>query len=366
MASLVVIRGFGWGVDKETVTEGAGLTAPGVVGASSLSSSSVLVQFSQDMAFIGSGSVLDTRFYQIHEALSGKPLPVLGVTQQSDTHVVLLTPYQEALDYDVLVGQVESAYGIVLAAPNNDATFTGTSPTYPTHNDGDLLLGTNVGIQKYNVTGLTPDPDPPYLQNQVPLPTTTGVSQSTTVTLEVVDAVSGTDGTSVVITVAGTIAWQSGAQQNGFGVVATVVGGGFKYVITPPADLPEWEWIVVGVVADDLAPVPNTLSTSYQFQTSDITGPVLQNQNPAPGQGGVNLASNVVLEVVTTGVSVNEGSVIIKVAGVTAYSGGAQQSGFTVGKLAILGGFRYTVNPDTDFPSFTPVQIEVYAEDNAP
>lgn len=101
----------------------------------------------------------------------------------------------------------------------------------------------------------------------------------------------------------------------------------------------------------------------------DIDAPYLQNQDPAPSQSSVSPSTDVVLEVMDLVTGVDAASVIISVGGSVAWSGDAQQAGFTVVKLALTDvitgatGFRYTIDPDTDFSSSETVAVHVFAQD---
>jgi hypothetical protein len=124
-------------------------------------------------------------------------------------------------------------------------------------------------------------------------------------------------------------------------------------------------------------PLGDTLRTWYGldagFQSDLATGvqpdtdaPVLQNQSPAPTDTGVAIDSNIILEVVDTGAGLDASSVWIKVNGVLAWSGDAQQPGFVVSKDPVVNGWKYTINPDALLPEGLPTTIQVYARDAAP
>lgn len=97
----------------------------------------------------------------------------------------------------------------------------------------------------------------------------------------------------------------------------------------------------------------------------DVSSPEVFLRRPVRGASDVGLSSNVIVEIFDTGKGVDESSVVIKVDGVVAWTGDTQQSGFTVTKRALLGGFQYEINPDSNFKPSTQMAIEVYAEDLA-
>ena len=226
------------------------------------------------------------------------------------------------------------------------------------------VFDANLVIGSYRITSADPDTEPPYLQNQDPAPAAADRSRDTTVTLEIVDDLTGTDAASVVLTVAGVTAWTGDAQQAGFSVVKSVVTGGFRYVITPDTLFAYGQNVVIGVYATDVA--TNVLDTSYYFDVvDDTTGPFLQNLDPGSGDVDVERDVDIALEIIDTAAGVDESTVVLKVQGVTAWTGDAAQPGFTVTKSAVTDGFRYVIDPDTLLPSYTVITIGVYAEDLA-
>lgn len=273
------------------------------------------------------------------------------------------------LDATVLYmdGSQQSGWTVV-STPNTirgfDYALTPPSPTsLGTHTLSVYLEG--VESFQAEIEFDVADTSPPVLQNTNPSDMDTGVAVDANVVLEIIDLGSGVDASTVVLTVDGATAWTGDAQQAGFVVTKLAITNGFRYTINPDVDFDEWKWIVVHVYAADNAPIPNILDQSYQFKTEDVTAPVLGGQNPFSGQIDVSRSANVVLELTDTGAGLDEASVVLTVEGAVAYSGGVEQPGFTVTKLAIADGFRYTINPDTNFGSYQTVDVGVYAEDLA-
>lgn len=208
---------------------------------------------------------------------------------------------------------------------------------------------------------------PPVLDNLAPFSGETGVAPSTTVSLDLVDESHGINAASVKLTVDSVVAWESDAQQAGFSVAKSVITGGFRYVITPDVFFPDTDTILIEVEARDLDIAPGALLlTSYSFQTlTDVTAPVLQNLNPAAEQANVGITSDIYLEVVDPDTGVDAASVVLKVEGVTAWTGDAQQAGFTVTKNVVAGGFSYGIDPDDPLPALNTIVVGVVADDNA-
>jgi hypothetical protein len=99
--------------------------------------------------------------------------------------------------------------------------------------------------------------------------------------------------------------------------------------------------------------------------SSDTDPPVLQNQDPAPSSTGNARDVEIALEIVDVGSGVDAASVVLKVKGVTAWTGDAQQPGFSVTKSVIADGFRYVIERDALFDYADNVVVGVYAADLA-
>lgn len=98
----------------------------------------------------------------------------------------------------------------------------------------------------------------------------------------------------------------------------------------------------------------------------DISWPQLVMYRPRHGDSNVIVSSNIVLEILDKGSGVDASTVVIMVGGKVAWTGDAQQTGFVVTKTVLPGGgLRYSINPDTNFPPGSPVEVDVYAEDLA-
>lgn len=97
---------------------------------------------------------------------------------------------------------------------------------------------------------------------------------------------------------------------------------------------------------------------------ADLAPPYLANLSPYAGEVGVLPDGSIQLDILDDGTGVNDASVVIKVNSVTAWTGDAQQAGFTVVKSVVALGFRYVITPDSFLPSGT-TTVEVYAEDLA-
>lgn len=100
----------------------------------------------------------------------------------------------------------------------------------------------------------------------------------------------------------------------------------------------------------------------------DATPPVVQNRDPANTETDVLVESNFELEVIDPESGVDADSVIIQVkhgvggSWIDVWKNDAEQTGYNVTKSVITDGFKYVVNPDSDFPYDTRIFVRVYAE----
>lgn len=213
---------------------------------------------------------------------------------------------------------------------------------------------------------------PPFLDNLVPDDLDTGVAVTATVTGDIVDVGDGVDGTTIRITIGGTVAYEAQALQNGFtGTVTDNGNGSFSYSLTAPSNFPDLSTVVVRVECSDLSPIVNTLDQSYSFQTTDATGPFLTNQNPAPGASSILQSSNVTFRITDLGSQVTQPTINVQItqAGgptVDAVVNGAIVAPFDGGSSSInpVGfGFDYVLDPTSNLVEGGTVLIEVQAED---
>ena len=93
--------------------------------------------------------------------------------------------------------------------------------------------------------------------------------------------------------------------------------------------------------------------------------PQIQNQSPPVDGRILDSQTSIFLEVVDPDNNLDDATIILKVNGVTAWSGDTQQSGFVVTKLAVTNGFSYEINPDTDLPPNKFTRVDVFAQDLA-
>lgn len=140
--------------------------------------------------------------------------------------------------------------------------------------------------------------DPPIVTNQVPAPGATNISITAPITGDIEDSGDGVDGSSIIITIGGNVAYTNSAVQAGFtGTVTDLGNGNFRYSLVQSSGLPDLTSVAVRVQARDLSPLQNFVDTTYSFTTRDERAPTLTNQVPAPGATGVSQSSNIAFRI---------------------------------------------------------------------
>ncbi|GEM_PF-5324450 len=207
------------------------------------------------------------------------------------------------------------------------------------------------------------DTNPPYCRNLNPVPGAQNVPTDTNIYLEIWDDQSGVARRSINLTVEGQDIIVNGAIQPGFNVTLNSIGplpNGFAIDYDPSVNFNEYQNINVDITAFDRSPLRNQMSYSYAFRIADSTPPYTDNYNPAPGQAGVPVNSNVVFEIHDTGSGVNRNSIRVDVEG-TVYRAGIP--GFSTVNLP--DGYRVTINPASNFPYSTQIDVAIDARDDA-
>jgi hypothetical protein len=94
-----------------------------------------------------------------------------------------------------------------------------------------------------------------------------------------------------------------------------------------------------------------------------VASPVVANQWPVPNEEYAHPRGTVYLEITDADNDLVAGSVIIKLNGVTVWSGDAQQNNYAVTKTAITNGFSYEVQPPEPWGRASSVLVDTYADD---
>lgn len=308
-----------------------------------------------------------------------------GDTQVSvDTTISIdILDYGDGVDVDSVYIKVEGVYAWL-----NDAEQTGFSVVKTVVANGfryvitpdtsfDPYQTVNVDVYAEDLTPtpnvlndsyyfVTADSDPPEWANLSPNDSDIDVSLTTTISLDILDYDSGVDVDSVYIKVEGVYAWLNDTEQTGFSVVKTSITDGYRYVITPDTPFTSYQTVDVDVYAEDLEVTPNVLNDSYSFRTVDVEAPEWAGLAPDEDDTNVPVDTTISLDILDYGYGVDASSVYIKVEGVYAWLSDTEQTGFSVVKTVIADGYRYVITPDDPLPSYTYIDIDVYAEDLAP
>ena len=365
-----------WGIDTSTIIEGEGCgSGPSVSTVIVGNPNTVRVVFNR--AMMQDGYLLSIDNYAIAE--SGSPsstlaifrvLPVVGRQDAVD----LVIQDQATVLYTLTAGiagpqvPIRDSYGTTLVG--GSAVFMGQAPAAIAYSHFYAFSGFEAGMDVKEEAGWDPDLDAPYLDNLNPVPGQVDVDYSTTILLDILDDTSGVDDASVWIRVDGSYAWRLGVAQPGFTVTKAVLPKGFRYQIHRTAVFPGAYAVLVEVHADDLAAIPNSLTTSYSFRTiGDSQAPFLRNRNPGVDVGGVGATQSFAFDVLDDYSGVAPLSLYFFVNGAPAYVGPTRSwvapfDGY-VGRVEDVDGYDgYHVRIDhAAFPASSRVDLRVVARD---
>ncbi|MFC1651972.1 Ig-like domain-containing protein [Patescibacteria group bacterium] len=223
--------------------------------------------------------------------------------------------------------------------PASDFAYGATIPVtlYATDLAGNVMTPYSYSFDTETVS---PDLDPPYVQNENPADGAINVSLDSNVYFEVVDDDSGVDLSTVDLTVEGSLVIDDGVTQPGFTVIVTPLANGYSFDYDPSVDFPSNDTINIAIDATDND--GNVMPTyNYSFDTVDTIPPQMDLTNPSDpddGATGVPVGSNVTFRFnePMDNTTLNASSVLV--------------TGSVSGPMT--GSFSYasvTFNPDTDF-----------------
>jgi hypothetical protein len=210
----------------------------------------------------------------------------------------------------------------------------------------------NIAVDAITVTYqiAAPDTTPPYVAQASPASGATGVAVGANISFHVLDAGTGVNQSTLVLTVGGQT------------VTPTITGTSADLTVfyNPPSDFAAGATATVAVDVYDLATTPNRLQTSWQFRcvtpgAPDTAPPAVSQQIPAPGATQVARNAVIRFHLSDAQTGVNQSTVVLRVDGVVvtpAFSGTPQD-------LDVL------YDPPTDFASLATVTVSVDASDGA-
>lgn len=375
--SRTLYSSLGWAAEKQTITAGGGLTGPVLVSAVSTDPNTVRLTFDRRLMLehrqngVYHAETLDLSSYQIVRIANGAPLEVVRTIWVDNTTIDLATANQQAFAYRVtcVAGGVMDFQGNVITEQTAD--FTGQQrTTYSTPSNIRLFTAGSPGMQE-DLAGddFYPDLEAPFLQNESPAPSELDVDPSGLIYLEIRDIGYGVDLTTVMIWVAGSLAYRG--DTNTFlspfdGPMSSVVHVGDTYQVTleRTSDFADYLTVSVRVYADDLSPIINTLDTTYTFRTWDHAAPVVDAH--APTGVGVSKSTLITLSVADAGIGVDLSTLNVTVSGVPAVVNGVIVAPFDGLSSAIVVdglGYDVTLQKISNYASYETVSVVVTAKD---
>ena len=277
--------------------------------------------------------------------------------------------FSDQMSYDIVINPTVLLPGNMLVT------------VYVDVDDLQTLVNNHLGTN-YNFTTSPAETNPPFLQNQVPAPATTGVSPATTVAFRVTDAAddpdSGVNQSTLTVTLQNGVGQPftpvitNGVFQSGFsGSITDVFANGlsFDVVITPASPLVQIDTVQVRVRANDTKTVPNSLDTTYAFQTTaaDVTPPYVVSPAPSDGATGVDGSAPISFTVLDddSGVNLSTLQVVITIAGTpeNAVVNGLLQAGWSGSISSVAGGYFVSLLRAVPIPNSVMGVVTIDASD---
>lgn len=116
----------------------------------------------------------------------------------------------------------------------------------------------------------------PYVDSKYPAAGTRGIDIDVIPSFNLKDNETGVNTATTKIWVEGSLIYDGGVSSSGWTVSRTTVSGGYKYTLNHSTSFAFKSEITVRVYGEDLASTPNTVDTSWTFNTND---------EPRPGEG---------------------------------------------------------------------------------
>jgi len=214
------------------------------------------------------------------------------------------------------------------------------------------------------------DTTPPFLDNQEPIPGTSGVLPTTNVFLKIVDTSAGVDLNTLRVYVDNELAVSGNTFLPNFsGPVSVISPEGLNFaVMIDPVDLFAFgAQVDIRAVAQDLSILQNLMDSSYSFfitddETVDISPPEITFKTPASGTSSqtTNTDINLIIEDIQSGVDLF--TVEITVNGQLAYKMGSSQSGFDVTVGILSTGYNFRIKKHQSYNAGI-VTVRVLASD---
>lgn len=243
----------------------------------------------------------------------------------------------------------------------------GTGSIMQSGSDGDVQLFDY--FDYLNVFGWwkEPDYDPPYLDNQDPLPSATGVDKDDFVEFDLLDDYTGVVLSTVRVYVEGNIAYNGATDvfnspYDEVDSARTVITDGHRFVVDKSVWWDSSSTVSVRIVAEDNS--GNLLDTTYNFDVEDYLNPSIDTN--APTGTGVVESSDITFSTKdeSGGSGIDSATINATVDGTPAITSGAFQAGFTGSIIGnAFNGYDVVITPDVDLDSGASYGVSVSVDD---
>lgn len=236
--------------------------------------------------------------------------------------------------------------------------------------DDGPVLARNTGTLSLYTFDTEDDVDAPQILNRNPNSGAINVPENTNIVFDIRDVKVpdgypgyGVDLSTVQVTVTAPL-WGTQVYQDGDAEFSSS-GTPNQYTITinPATDFPENTNVDVQVVADDLHPTnPNTLTSSYTFQTIDNTEPGCTLFSPSQNSVSVAASDNITFRCTDDGTGVDLASIHVIVDGVE-YTNPTTNASDPFSYSGTASAYDFVINPVTLFPTEYAFEVIINVSD---
>lgn len=292
--------------------------------------------------------------FDIHDAIFGIGQEDVNVTIMG---VAAVTNGVAVNGHNVAFVEVQDGYEVAVG-----------HATWPDYTDVtvSISIANRVGDPGFhNYSFITVDNTSPVISGPLPSDGSVRANSGTDIGFTVIDVGSGVDSFTLDVTLNGSNIVTSGAAESGYSIVYTPITDGYLVTIDKTTSLDEFARHDVAISVSDLENNPQTFS--YKFSTDDTLGPVITNNIPSPGGGGLP-HTDIEFDVHdASGSGVIPDLLNVDIESVPAVVLGEFQSGFTgsISWVDVSGndGYHIVINPDITFNYGQIVDVDISAKD---